>query len=85
MSKVIHNNCYSFGVRVLAAPQKLLTLNFNTNNMFEQLTTKSGKKLINKTTKIPVYKESVEHRIITLCKILYGQDYKAFLPRAIFN
>jgi predicted ArsR family transcriptional regulator len=53
--------------------------------MFEQLTSKNGKKLINKTTKLPVYKESVEHRILTLCKMLYGQNYKAFLPRVMFN
>jgi len=53
--------------------------------MFEQVTTKNGKPMINKATKLPVYREPVEVRIIRLCKELYGESYRAFLPRIMFN
>lgn len=53
--------------------------------MFEQLTSKNGKQLITKNTRLPVYKEPVEKRIIILCKILYGDRYRRYLPSIILN
>lgn len=53
--------------------------------MFEILTTKTGKPKIDRATKIPAYKDSVEKRIITLCKELYGANYRTYIPRIIMN
>lgn len=53
--------------------------------MFEQLTTKTGKPVISKFTKLPMYKEPVEKRIIRLCKELYGERYRTFLPAILIN
>lgn len=53
------------------------------SSMFEILTTKTGKILIDRFTKIPCYKEPVEVRITRLCKELYGEHYRIPLRKSL--